>query len=324
MRGLTCEAWGPYQDLVIQEWDDPVPKDGEILIDVRAAGINFPDLLSIAGKYQDKTEPPFIPGNEACGTVVAMGKDVTKFTVGDNVVITPRGGAFAEKCKVHEVAATPLPTELSFEQGSGYAVTYGTSYHGLKQCANLQAGETMLVLGAAGGVGIAAVELGKAMGATVIAAASSPEKLRFAELSGADHTINYSEDDLKSSIKALTDGQGVDVVYDPVGGELSQLAFRSLAWHGRHLVVGFAGGDIPKMPANIALLKEASLVGVWWGTWVAKTPSGHQQNMQELAQLIAAGKVSPKVTQTFPLEEYADAFDVISERRALGKVAFTL
>ena len=319
MRALICKAWGPVADLVIEEWDDPVPDDDEVVIDVKAAGINFPDILIIAGKYQDKIPPPFIPGNEASGIVSAVGSKVSRFKIGDKVIVAPRGGAFAERCKVHQNAAMPMPDELNFEQAAGYAVTWGTSYHALKQCAELQPGETLLVLGAAGGVGITAVQIGKAMGARVIAAASSDEKLEFARAAGADDVVNYSDQALKETVKKLT-SSGVDVVYDPVGGEQSQQALRALAWHGRHLIVGFASGDIPQLPANIALLKEASIIGVWWGTWAAKNPGLQIQNMSELAALVSSGVLKPDVTETFPLNEFEKAFQTISERRALGKV----
>ena len=319
MRALTCKAWGPVSDLVIEEWNDPVPDDEDVIIDVKAAGINFPDILVIAGKYQDKIPPPFIPGNEASGIVTAVGSKVSRFKVGDKAIVAPRGGGFAEKCKVHQNAAMPLPDELSFEQAAGYAVTYGTSYHALQQCAGLQANETVLVLGAAGGVGISAVQIAKAMGAQVIAAASTHEKLEFARAAGADEGINYSTQALRKSVKELTDS-GVDVVYDPVGGDLSQQALKALAWHGRHLIIGFASGDIPQLPANIALLKEASIIGVWWGTWAARNPDLQIQNMAEVAALVAGGVLRPTITETFPLEKFQDAFQLISERRALGKV----
>lgn len=322
MRALTCKAWGPIADLVIEEWDDPIPDDEEVVINVKAAGINFPDILVIAGKYQDKIPPPFIPGNEASGIVSAVGSKVSRFAVGDKAIVAPRGGAFAEKCKVHQNAALPLPDELSFEQAAGFAVTYGTSYHALKQSAELQAGETLLVLGAAGGVGITAVQIGKAMGARVIAAASSDEKLAFARAAGADELINYSAQPLKETVKELTGG--VDVVYDPVGGELALKALRALAWHGRYLVVGFASGDIPSFPANIALLKEAHIVGVWWGTWAAKNPALQIQNMTEISALVADGKLQPAVTELFPIEDFEKAFQLITERRALGKVVLSL
>lgn len=322
MRALTCKAWGPIADLVIEEWDDPIPDDEEVVINVKAAGINFPDILVIAGKYQDKIPPPFIPGNEASGIVSAVGSKVSRFAVGDKAIVAPRGGAFAEKCKVHQNAALPLPDELNFEQAAGFAVTYGTSYHALKQSAELQAGETLLVLGAAGGVGITAVQIGKAMGARVIAAASSDEKLAFARAAGADELINYSAQPLKETVKELTGG--VDVVYDPVGGELALKALRALAWHGRYLVVGFASGDIPSFPANIALLKEAHIIGVWWGTWAAKNPALQIQNMTEISALVADGKLQPAVTELFPIEDFEKAFQLITERRALGKVVLSL
>ena len=320
MRALVCNEYGTPDSLTIEEMDDPVAGDGEVLVDVAAAGINFPDILSIAGKYQVKTPTPFVPGNEAAGTVSAIGDGVSRFSVGDKVIIATRGAAFAEKCVSHEQTTSLLPDELDFEQGAGFSVTYGTSYHALQQSANLQPGETVLVLGAAGGVGISAVEIAKAMGAHVIAAASNDEKLEFAKSAGADDLVNYSQVPLKETVKELTAGNGADVVYDPVGGELADQAFRATAWHGRYLVVGFACGDIPKFSANIALLKEASIIGVWWGTWAAKNPALQTQNMEELAALIAAGTLNPRVTESYALDDYAQAFGAITERRARGKV----
>ncbi|MDE0755985.1 MAG: NADPH:quinone oxidoreductase family protein [Woeseiaceae bacterium] len=320
MRALVCNEYGPPESLVIEVQPDPVPGKGEILVDVAAAGINFPDVLSIAGKYQVKTPTPFVAGNEAAGVVSALGAGVSHYSVGDRVIITTRGGTFAEKCVAEAMTSMPLPDGLSFEQGAGFAVTYGTSYHALKQSANLQAGETVLVLGAAGGVGITAVEIAKTMGAKVIAAASTEEKLEFARSAGADETINYSEVPLKETVKELTDGKGADVVYDPVGGELANQAFRATGWHGRYLVIGFASGDIPKFAANIALLKEASIIGVWWGTWAAKNPKLQMQNVMEMAELIKDGKLTPRVTESFPLDDFVDAFAAITERRARGKV----
>ena len=324
MRALMCKEYGPPESLELVTVDDPQPGPGEILVDVHAAGLNFPDVLVIAGQYQEKTEPPFVPGNEAAGVVAAVGDGVERFKPGDKVIAMPRGGTFAEKCVVNEALAMPLLPGLDFAQGAGFAVTYGTSYHALRQSAQLEAGERVLVLGAAGGVGITAVEIAKAMGAEVIAAASNDDKLEFARGAGADHLINYGKDSLRDAVKALTDGKGVDVVYDPVGGELALQALRSLAWHGRYLVIGFASGDIPKLPANIALLKEASIIGVWWGTWVAKTPAGHIANIKELAALIAEGKLGPRISEKYPLEQYADAFGAITGRRALGKVVLTM
>ena len=320
MRALVCNEYGPPESLTIEEMDDPVAGDDEVVINIAAAGINFPDVLSIAGKYQVKTPTPFIPGNEAAGTVCEIGSGVSRFAIGDKVIIATRGATFAEKCASKEQTTTLIPAGLDFEQAAGFSVTYGTSYHALKQSANLQAGETVLVLGAAGGVGIAAVEVAKAMGARVIAAASSDEKLEFAKSAGADKLINYSEVPLKETVKELTDGNGVDVVYDPVGGELADQAFRATAWHGRYLVIGFACGDIPKFAANIALLKEASIIGVWWGTWVAKNLALQARNMEELAVFIADGKLNPRITESYALDDYVQAFAAITERRARGKV----
>ncbi|MBT8087832.1 MAG: NADPH:quinone oxidoreductase family protein [Gammaproteobacteria bacterium] len=320
MRALVCNQYGPPESLVIEEREDPVAGDGQILVNVAAAGINFPDVLSIAGKYQVKTPTPFIPGNEAAGIVEALGQGVTHYEVGDKVIINTLGGAFAEKCVADVRMSAPLPDALSFEQGAGFSVTYGTSYHALQQSAGLQAGETLLVLGAAGGVGITAVEIGKAMGARVIAAASTDAKLEFAASAGADETINYSDVPLKETVKELTGGKGADVVYDPVGGELADQAFRATAWHGRYLVIGFASGEIPKFAANIALLKEASIIGVWWGTWASKNPKQQVANMMAVAQLVKEGKLTPRVTESYALDDYTRAFQAITERRALGKV----
>ncbi len=324
MRAIVCKQYGTPEELVLDTVDDLEPVDGELRIAVRAAGVNFPDILAIAGKYQIKTPPPFVPGNEVAGIVDAVGEGVTRFKVGDPVIAMADGGAFAEQCLVAEHYAMPLIDGFSFAEGAGFTITYGTSYHALKQRAMLAAGETVLVLGAAGGVGVTAVELAKAMGATVIAAASSEQKLRFAELSGADHCIDYSSSSLREEVKRLTDDNGVDVVYDPVGGELAQEAFRSLAWQGRYLVIGFASGDIPNMPANIALLKEASIVGVWWGTWARKNPREQAKNVRDMAALYAAGKLAPRVTEQYALEDYVNAFAAITERRALGKVVLTM
>lgn len=320
MRALVCNEYGPPESLTIESMDDPVAGEGEVVIDVAAAGINFPDVLSIAGKYQVKTPTPFVPGNEAAGTICAVGEGVSRFSVGDEVIVATRGAAFAQKCVSHERSTTLLPAGLNFEQGAGFSVTYGTSYHALKQSANLQSGETVLVLGAAGGVGVTAVEIAKAMGARVIAAASSDKKLAFAKSAGADELINYAKVPLKETVKELTDGNGADVVYDPVGGELAEQAFRATAWHGRYLVIGFACGDIPKFAANIALLKEASIIGVWWGTWAAKNSALQAQNVEELTALIVDGKLNPRVTESYALDDFINAFTAITERRALGKV----
>jgi len=324
MKALVCNEYGPPDKLVIETLPDPVPGPGEILVKIKAAGINFPDLLLIAGTYQLKLPPPFVPGNEAAGIVEATGEGVTRIKAGDRVIITPVGGAFAEKCVIAEKLCLPLPEGMSFLQGAGFTITYATSYHAFRQCTEIRPGETVLVLGAAGGVGTTAVEIAKAMGARVLAAASSEEKLQFAREAGADETINYSEVMLRNAVKQMTGGKGVDVVYDPVGGELAQMALRSLAWQGRYLVVGFATGEIPAFPANIALLKEASVKGVLWGSWAIRNPTESLQNMAELAALVATGKLNPRVTKIYPLEQYLDAFSAISQRRVKGKIVFEL
>lgn len=323
MKALLCEKYGPPESLVIKDLPDPVPGAGEVLVDIKAAGINFPDVLLIAGTYQVKVPPPFVPGNEAAGIVESVGAGVTHVKPGDRVIITPQAGGFAEKCVVSEKLCLPLPDGLSYEQGAGFTITYATSYHALRQSTELKQGETILVLGAAGGVGITAVEIARALGARVIAAASSEEKLQFAREAGADETINYSEVSLREAVKELTGGKGVDVVYDPVGGELAQMALRSLAWHGRYLVIGFACGEIPNFPANIALLKEASIIGVWWGTWSNHNPGDSLKNMMELAAMVGNGTLQPRVTESYPMDHYADAFAAITGRRARGKVVLT-
>ncbi len=324
MRALVCNAFGPPESLSLEQHRAPLPAAGQVLIKVQSAGINFPDILAISGEYQIKTTPPFVPGNELAGIVETVGEGVSRFSPGDRVIATPAGGAFAEKCVAEQQLCQPLPDKLSFEQGAGFTITYATSYHAFRQCTALTQGETVLVLGAAGGVGITAVEIARALGAEVIAAASSDEKLRFARQAGADQLINYSNTSLRDSIKEFTGGEGVDVVFDPVGGDLAQQALRSLAWHGRYLVIGFASGDIPQFPANIALLKEASIIGVWWGTWAQNHPADAQLNMMELAAMIEDKRLIPQLPESYPLNQYADAFAAITKRRAKGKVVLTM
>jgi NADPH2:quinone reductase len=324
MRALVCNAYGPPESLVIEERHDPVPAAGEVLVDIRAAGINFPDVLMIAGQYQVKTPPPFVPGGEAAGVIAATGAGVERLRPGDRVIATPSLGAFADKCVLRERLCVPLPASMSFEQGAGFTVTHATTWHAFRQSTELKAGETVLVLGAAGGVGVAAVELAKALGARVIAAASSAAKLEFARQAGADEVIDYSATSLRDAVKEFTGGRGVDVVYDPVGGDLAEQAFRSLGWHGRYLVIGFASGEIPRLPLNIALLKEASVIGVWWGTWAGHHPEVASRNMHDLAAMVEAGTLRPRVTERYPLERFADAFAAITGRRALGKVVLTM
>jgi len=324
MKALVCKAFGPPESLVLEELDDPVPGKGEILIDIHAAGINFPDILVFAGKYQVRTEPPFIPGYEASGVVTELGEEVQRLAVGDKVIVTPMGGGFAERMAVSERHAFPLPEGMTFEQGAGFPITCCTSYHALKDVANIQKGESLLVLGAAGGVGTTAVEIGKAVGARVIAAASTDEKLEFAKSAGADETINYSHEPLKEAIRALTNGKGADVVYDPVGGDLAEQALRGTAWQGRYLVVGFAAGNIPKFPGNLALLKEASIKGVFWGQWAVLNPDKHIQNIREMAGLLAEGKIQSRITATYALEDYVQAYSDVAGRRITGKTVFKI
>jgi len=322
MRALVCREYGSPDDLVLDELPDPVAGPGQLLIDIQAAGINFPDVLFITGEYQVKNELPFVPGREAAGIVAAVGDGVTRYAPGDRVIAVTADGAFAEKCVVDEAMAVHVPASLDFGQAGGFTITYSTSYHALRQSANLQPGETLLVLGAAGGVGVAAVEIGKAIGATVIAAASSEEKLEFAKSAGADHLVDYEKNPLREALRDIVGKRGVDVVYDPVGGALAMQALRALAWHGRYLVVGFASGEIPSFPGNLALLKEASITGVWWGTWSARHPELQSANMRELSALADAGKLVPRVTGSYPLDDYKRAFRAITERQVRGKVVF--
>lgn len=320
MRALVCNKYGSFEDLAVEERDDPTPGDNEIAFDVRAAALNFADILSVAGTYQVRTPPPFVPGNEAAGVVTAIGRNVTAFRVGDRVIGALRGGAFAEKAVVDAHFALPLPDSLDFEQGAAFSVAYGTSYHALRQGAGLQPGETVLVLGAAGGVGCAAVELARAMGAKVIAAASSTEKLQFAREAGAEYLVDYGTRPLREAVKEHIGSGGVDVVYDPVGGSLAEQAMRALAWHGRYLVIGFASGEIPCLPLNLALLKEASIVGVWYGTWADRHPDELATNARDLGAMVADGRIRPRYNAVFSLDEFAEAFRLLAGRRALGKV----
>jgi NADPH2:quinone reductase len=323
MRALLCKELGDFEKLVVETVSDPVPGPGEVLIDVEAAGINFPDLLLIRGKYQFQPPLPFSPGGECAGTVAAVGEGVQRVQVGDRVIGMALAGAFAEKMVVPEDSVVAIPQGMARTTAAGIAVTYGTSYYALKQRAQIREGETLVVLGAAGGVGLAAVELGKVLGARVIAAASSEEKLDAATEAGADERINYSKESLKDRIKELTGKKGADVVYDPVGGEYSEAALRATAWDGRFLVIGFASGDIPKIPLNLTLLKGLQIVGVFWGTWTKRDPAASQQNFVELKEMFEKGQLKPRVT-TYPLTEFAPALRELSERRARGKIVLDM
>ncbi|WP_313290245.1 NADPH:quinone oxidoreductase family protein [Stutzerimonas nitrititolerans] len=321
MKAVLCKAFGPAENLVVEDLDSPQIKKGEVLLDVHAAGVNFPDTLIIEGKYQFKPPFPFSPGGEAAGVVAAVGEKISHLNVGDRVMALTGWGSFAEQVAVSGQNVLPIPAEMDFTTAAAFSMTYGTSMHALKQRANLQPGETLLVLGASGGVGLAAVEIGKAMGARVIAAASTNEKLEIARKAGADELINYSEASLRERLKELTDGQGVDVIYDPVGGKLFEEAFRSIAWNGRMLVVGFAaGGEIPALPANLPLLKGASLIGVFWGAFAQRQPQDNAANFKQLFAWYAEGKLRPLVSQTFALEQAAEALDTLGQRKAVGKL----
>ncbi len=321
MKAVLCKSFGPAENLVVEEVASPTPKPNEILLDVHAASVNFPDTLIIEGKYQFKPPLPFSPGGEAAGVVAAIGAKVSHLKVGDRVMGLTGWGSFAEQVAVPAYNVLPIPAQMDFATAAAFGMTYGTSMHALKQRANLQPGETLLVLGAAGGVGLAAVEIGKAMGARVIAAASSAEKLDVAKQAGADELINYSAESLRDRLKELTGGQGVDVIYDPVGGKLFEEAFRSIAWNGRMLVVGFAaGGDIPALPANLPLLKGAALVGVFWGAFAQRQPQDNAANFEQLFAWHAEGRLRPLISQRFALEQTAAAIAQLGQRKAMGKL----
>ncbi len=323
MRALVCKEFAPYTQLTVDEVPEPPVQAGFVMVDVKAAGVNFPDILLVEGKYQMKPETPFVPGMEAAGVVSQLGEGVQGVSEGDRVIVATMLGAFAEKVPAHSSQLVPMPDSMSFEEGAALTTIYGTSYHALKDRAQLKEGETVLVLGAAGGVGIAAVQLAKAMGAKVIAAASSAEKLEFAKQNGADEVVNYSDEDLKARVKELTEGKGVDVVYDPVGGDLAEAALRASGWQARYLVVGFASGPIPKIPLNLALLNSRDIMGVFWGAWVGRNPRANAQNIKELFDFYVAGKIKPQVSAAYSLDDYANAFDDLLERRVKGKVVLT-
>jgi NADPH2:quinone reductase len=320
VRAVLCKAAGPPDSLVLETVAEPELGPGEVRIAIRACGINFPDLLIIAGKYQQQPPMPFSPGAEIAGEVIEVADGVSGFTPGQRVVAVTTFGGMAEQICVPARGVVPLPEGIDYVTGAAFLLTYGTAYHALKDRADLQAGETLAVLGAAGGVGLAAVEIGKMMGATVIAAASSADKLELAGEYGADHLINYIDEDLKERIKALTGGKGADVVFDPVGGELFEQCLRAVAWRGRLLVIGFASGRIPTVPANLTLLKGSSIVGVFWGRFTAEEPERNAENTAALFGLLADGKLRPHVSETYPLDQAAVALQAVAARRAKGKI----
>jgi NADPH2:quinone reductase len=320
MKAVLCKAWGLPDTLVVEDLPDVTAGPGQVAIDVQAAGVNFPDVLIIQNKYQVKPPLPFTPGGELAGVVRAVGDGVTRTKVGDCVIAFVGQGAFAQQVVVPEKAVMPMPPGMDFDTAAAITLTYGTSHHAVVDRAQLKAGETMLVLGAAGGVGLAAIEIGKALGARVIAAASSDEKLEICRQHGADATINYTTEDLRAAIKAATDGKGPDVIYDPVGGHYAEPAFRSIAWRGRYLVVGFANGEIPRLPANLMLLKGASLVGVFWGDFASREPKANLAAMQELMGWLAAGKIRPHISGRYALADTPQALNDMAARKVTGKV----
>lgn len=320
MKAVLCKAFGPADTLVVEDVSSPEIKKNEVLLDVHAAGINFPDTLIIEGKYQFKPPFPFSPGGEASGVISAVGENVSHLKVGDRVMALTGWGSCAEQIAVPAYNILPMPDAMDFTTAAAFSMTYGTAIHALKQRGALQTGETLLVLGASGGVGLAAIEIGKAMGARVIAAASSAEKLEVARQAGADELINYQDEDVRERLKTLTKGQGVDVIIDPVGGDLFETVFRSIAWSGRMLVIGFASGTIPSLPANLPLLKGAAVIGVFWGSFAQRQPQDNVANFQQLFAWFAEGKLKPLVSQTFALEDTAQAINTLAARKAVGKL----
>ena len=324
MKAIVCSKFGTPDTLKYQEIKIPNPKEGEILITVKACSVNFPDTLIIQGKYQFKPEFPFSPGSDVAGIIEKVGENVKHFKVGDAVVGFIPFGGFAEKAIVKAIDCFPKPRGMSMVNASAFLLAYGTSYHALKDRANLQKGETILILGASGGVGLTALELAKLMGAKVIAAASSQEKLNLCKEFGADEVINYTEENLKDRVKELTNGKGVDVIYDPVGGAFSELALRAIAWKGRHLVVGFANGEIPKIPINLTLLKGASIVGVFWGAFAQKEPKKSLENIQQLLTWFVKGEVKPHIDKTYSLEDAQKALEDMMQRKVKGKIVIDM
>jgi len=323
MKAVLCKELGPPEKLVVEDVPSLKAGKGQVVVSVKAAGVNFPDTLIIQGKYQFKPEPPFSPGGEVAGEIKEVGEGVAGFKPGDRVIAAATWGGFAQELVADADRLVRMPDEMDFVSASAFVLTYGTSYHALKDRAQLQAGETLLVLGASGGVGLSAIQIGKAIGARVIAAASSDAKLAVCKSNGADELINYASEDLRARVKAITAGRGVDVVYDPVGGAYSELALRDMAWNGRFLVVGFAAGDIPKIPLNLALLKGCSIVGVFWGAFTKNEAQKNRRNNEELMQLFVAGKVKPHIHATYPLERAAEALNEVLLKRVSGKVVLT-
>jgi len=320
MKALLCTEIGSLDDLRVKDAPSPHAGAGQVVIDVKASSLNFPDVLMVKGMYQTKPPLPFAPGSEVAGVVKEVGDGVKNLKVGDRVVGFCGHGGFAEEVAAPADRLMPLPTEMPYDIGAAFGLTYCTSLHALQECARLKKGESLLVLGAAGGVGIAAVEIGKIMGARVIAAASTDDKLAVCKQAGADDLINYTTQDLRERLKEIVGNKGVDVVYDPVGGSYSEPALRSTGWNGRFLVVGFAAGEIPKIPLNLALLRERHIIGVYWGDWTRQDPAGHARNVKQLIQWIAEGKIKPLVSEHVSLNDAPAAMNRLANREVKGKV----
>ena len=320
MKALICHAFGPIDQLRVEDMPDLVPGPGEVVLRVRAAGVNFPDALIVQNLYQFKPTPPFSPGGESAGEVLAVGEGVTRFKVGDAAIALTIWGGFAEQVRVREDQLFALPEGMPYEVAGALLLTYGTCLHALRDRANLQAGQTVLVLGAAGGIGTATIELAKAMGARVIAAASTADKLDLCRRLGADECINYREQNLRDELKRLTGGQGVDVVMDPVGGDLAELALRSMAWRGRYLVVGFTDGQIPRLPLNLVLLKGCAIVGVFWGDFIRREPAAAAQDLHDLVAMYRDKRIHPLISGRYSLQDAPQAIAALAERRAQGKL----
>ena len=324
MKAYVCREFGPVESHKVEEIADPRAEAGQVVVDVKAAGVSFPDVLIVQGKYQFQPPFPFSPGGEIAGIISEVGEGVVDWKIGDRVIAMTGNGGIAEKVVAFEMTLMPLPETMDFKDGAAFPLNYGTTYHALKQRGQLQTGETLLVTGAGGGVGTTAIEIGKAMGARVIAAASTDEKLEIAKNLGADEVINYSDGELKEKVKALTDGLGADVIYDPIGGDIFMQCMRCINWKGRVLVIGFASGPIPEVPTNLALLKGCSIVGVFWGRFTGAEPEENSQNFDELFALHAKGKLKPQITKSYSLDDAAEAISSLENRKATGKVVIEI
>mgnify|MGYP002073823392 CR=1 FL=1 len=320
MKAMLCTAYGPPESLKLTEIASPPVGKGQVRVAIHASGVNFPDTLIIQGKYQFKPEMPFAPGHEVAGDVVEVGEGVTGYKKGDRVIGMVGHGGYADEAVIDTANLLRMPANMSYADGAAFTMTYGTSYYALKQRGELKPGETLLVLGAAGGVGLTAVELGKLMGAKVIAAAGSDDKLELTRKYGAEQVINYSKEKIRDRVKEMTGGKGADVIYDAVGGDAFDEAIRSINWLGRLLVIGFASGRIPSLPANLALLKSCDVRGVFYGAWRARDPKDAAKNFEEMLAWYAQGKLKPHVSMTFPLDKAADAMNALLSRKATGKI----